>query len=136
MVEPILKQPRRPSPQKRRKAEKRRELTDSAQLVIARSRGICEVCCDARATQVHHKAGRRVPGANHPSMLLHLCLWCHTEVHSSPEWSYEQGYLIRPTTVDCCSSCGVSGPRDWLHSRVVDGIEVFTCPTCCKECAS
>jgi hypothetical protein len=99
LVTPNFKQARPPSPQKQRKAAKRRELSDSAEVVIARSKGRCEICQDAPATQIHHKARRQVPGANHPSMLMHLCLWCHQEVHANPAHSYEHGYLIRPSTV-------------------------------------
>lgn len=99
MVEPLFKQGRKPSPQKQRKAAKKRELSGSAQVVELRSRGICEVCDDNRATQVHHKAGRKVPGANHPTLLLHVCLWCHQEIHANPDWSYRHGHLIRPSTI-------------------------------------
>jgi len=99
MVEPQWKSKRTPSPQKQRKAAKQRELSGTATIVEARSRGVCEVCDDNRATQIHHKAGRRVPGANHPTLLLHVCLFCHTEIHANPDWSYRHGHLIRPSTI-------------------------------------
>lgn len=99
LVEPRFKTPGKPSPQKQRKAAKRRELSESAEEVVRRNGGRCEICDDAPGTQVHHRAGRKVPGANNPEMLLHLCLYCHQEVHANPAHSYEQGYLIKPSTV-------------------------------------
>lgn len=68
-------------------------------LVAARSAGVCEVCARARATNVHHRKGRRIYDPWRPSNLLHLCgsgtTGCHGEITEHKLPVYRDGYMIR-----------------------------------------
>ena len=71
-----------------------------------RSGGICEICGQRRATEIHHLVGRRRKA--HPENLLHLCYSCHRGsegIHRNFElqkkymriyqdWCISQGYTI------------------------------------------
>ena len=97
MVEPIEKSGKA-SPQRKRRANWLREFDAAKPVVSKRSGGWCEVAgCDRPAVLFHHRAGRKVSGANAPERLLHVCLTCHLRVHDQPDWSYTHGYLERRT---------------------------------------
>lgn len=56
-------------------------------IVAARSRGVCEGCLSARATEMHHRRFKSRGGKDEVSNLLHLCGWgnhtgCHGLAHS------------------------------------------------------
>ena len=55
----------------------------------------CEICGENPATERHHKLRRSQGGSDDASNTLDLCGWCHARVHSEPEISYAEGYLIR-----------------------------------------
>lgn len=46
-----------------------------AEQVFDRSGGICEICNNNRASEIHHICGRRRKA--HLNNLLHLCIDCH-----------------------------------------------------------
>lgn len=54
---------------------------------------ICQVCSSARATEVHHKAGR---GALYLDIELWLaaCHDCHQRITEHPAWAIEQGWSL------------------------------------------
>lgn len=70
-------------------------MTSLRQKLEARSHGICEKCRQARATHKHHKKGRGRQDSDHLENLAHLCTFCHNYVHSHPQESYEQGWMIK-----------------------------------------
>jgi hypothetical protein len=95
MVEPLAKTTGKRSPQQARRAQWEAEKRAGYEIVDARSGGICEVDgCTRKATSHHHRAGRRGPGVNHPSMLLHLCAWCDHRITTDPLWAKEHGYSL------------------------------------------
>ena len=95
LVETHFKGPRKPSPQKRRRAQWEREKNEGYAVIDVRSGGVCEVDgCTRPATSHHHKAGRVGPGVNHPSMLLHVCARCDLRITTEPEWAKENGYSL------------------------------------------
>lgn len=98
LVEPNWKAPRKRSPQQQRRLDWEREYAAAQIVVRERSRGWCEVNgCDRPADTFHHKAGRRVPGANHPDLILHCCTPHHTRIHAHPEDSYKAGHMEKRT---------------------------------------
>lgn len=54
---------------------------DLRKMVFGRSRGVCEVCEKATATQVHHVRYPKVFSDDHPDNLLALCDACHKKQH-------------------------------------------------------
>ena len=64
--------------------------------VTRRSRGICELCRDAPASEFHHRRMRSAGGLDIFDNLIHLCRACHHDtVHANPDWSYRHGLLLR-----------------------------------------
>lgn len=63
--------------------------------VRERSADVCEVCGAARAVLLHHKLRRSQGGSHSADNLLHLCDWCHADIHANPAVSYVRGWLIR-----------------------------------------
>ncbi len=72
-------------------------------LVLARSNGVCEVCGQARAPNVHHRRPRGMGGTSRaiesPGWLLHVCgqgntSGCHGRIESSREAAREAGWLL------------------------------------------
>lgn len=97
LVEPIPKSGVK-STQAQRRRQWQKDYEAAQETVEARSGGICEYpACVRIASQYHHKAGRKVPGANDPARIMHLCLTHHNAVHANPADSYERGYLERRT---------------------------------------
>lgn len=86
-VEPLLKTDSRPKKANgglRRKALNKgtrprqewssdEDYTLAREIVRRRSKGVCEHCHDAPATNCHHKAGRGFAGCHHPMLLIDLC---------------------------------------------------------------
>ena len=87
-----------------RESEKHRayriELMEATPKVIARAKGICEICGHQRVEVIHHRLRRSQGGGNDLGNLLGLCRGCHTEVHENPAWAKEMGYLVAPGVVD------------------------------------
>lgn len=74
-------------------------------LVLARSGGICEVCGQARATNVHHRRPRGMGGTSRaiesPAWLLHVCgqgntSGCHRRIENNREEARAAGWLLLP----------------------------------------
>jgi hypothetical protein len=71
-------------------------------LVLARSNGVCEVCGQARATNVHHRMPRGMGGTNRPiespAWLLHVCgsgtTGCHGRIESDRTRAQAAGWLL------------------------------------------
>lgn len=93
--------PGRNREQRARRREWEREWKRAREARLSHARGWCELPgCDRPAVVVHHRAGRRVPGANRLELLMALCSACHTSVHAHPEQSYLNGWLVKPSTVE------------------------------------
>jgi hypothetical protein len=83
--------------------------------VTRRSRGICELCRDVPATEMHHRRMRSAGGLDIYDNILHLCGFCHHEaIHANPDWAYRHGLLIRrsdpnhpPPVIGCWMNCDV-----------------------------
>lgn len=54
----------------------------------------CQVCCGAKATQVHHKKRRRKNYLNTDSFLA-VCAPYHIFIENNPKWAEEHGFLDR-----------------------------------------
>lgn len=76
---------------------------ESAEMVLARSSGRCEVVagwwCLGEAQQIHHRrprgmGGTRRDSSNRPSALLHLCSPCHAWIESNRTEALRLGYLV------------------------------------------
>lgn len=70
-----------------------------AELVLKRSRGVCEVC-GSLGEQIHHRkprgmGGSKDPAINSPANLLLLCSRCHAGVESDRDDARERGLLVR-----------------------------------------
>lgn len=74
-----------------------------AELVVARSGGVCEAWffdgCNGRAEQLHHRRPRGMGGskrsdANSPAVLVHICWPCHVEIESHRAYARDRGLLI------------------------------------------
>lgn len=69
--------------------------------VRLRSRGRCEFVwvdgnrCDHNAEVCHHRLMRSAGGQHTVENLLDVCHKHHRYIHSHPELSYEQGWLLR-----------------------------------------
>ena len=97
-MNPMLKDPDRPlGSQKSRRNLFLRDFEEAKVIVRQRSRGWCEFDCDRYAVVFHHKAGRKVPGANHPDRIVHLCDGHHRWAHANPGEAYEAGLMERRT---------------------------------------
>lgn len=53
----------------------------------------CEVCGNAGANQIHHKAKRGKNLCNTETFMC-VCALCHRKIHDNPKWARENGYLI------------------------------------------
>jgi hypothetical protein len=81
--------------------------------VTRRSRGICELCRDAPASEMHHRRMRSAGGLDIVDNILHLCRSCHHDtIHANPDWAYRHGFLLRRAATDhpepvigCWSEC-------------------------------
>lgn len=68
-------------------------------MVEERSKGICEGCGKAPATEIHHRRYKSRGGRHEVSNLIHLCGWgnhtgCHGVAHKGAErigWSVSSG---------------------------------------------
>lgn len=56
---------------------------------------VCQVCGEAKATDIHHRRGRFGSRLNDTDNWLALCRFCHRLVHDNPKWAYEQGHLLK-----------------------------------------
>lgn len=62
--------------------------------VAARSGGVCELGCGARAVHVHHRKLRSQGGRHELGNLLHVCHAHHESAHANPARSYALGWLV------------------------------------------
>ena len=67
---------------------------DTREKAAERSEGRCERCGLHRAQHLHHRLLRGY-GNHEVSNALHVCLSCHEDIHSEPDWSYRHGWLIK-----------------------------------------
>ncbi len=67
--------------------------------VAGRSCGICEACCQRRATDMHHRISVGTGGKWTPANVIHVDRACHTWITDNPRKSYQLG-LSLPSTVD------------------------------------
>lgn len=63
------------------------------QTVTERSGGVCERCGVARAVHLHHRLLRRF-GNHTVANALHVCVWCHDNIHTHVGLSYDCGWMI------------------------------------------
>lgn len=89
----------RRSPSHGRPPGTRSKIPDTVRAdVAARSGGRCEAQhpgCTIRATEMHHRLMRSAGGKHTVENLLDLCTAGHRYIHGHPNWSYEQGYLLK-----------------------------------------
>lgn len=78
-----------------RKVASDEELEAMRELVLVRSRGVCECCGTGRVEVIHHVKRRSQGGTNELSNLLGLSDLHHKEIHMNPAWAYEMGFLRR-----------------------------------------
>ena len=71
------------------------ELDAITPALVARSRGICEICHYAPAAVRHHRLRRSQGGGNELANLLHLCCSCHDRLHANPVLAYDRGWMLR-----------------------------------------
>jgi hypothetical protein len=95
----------------KRKPDRRRQEPDADLIYAAvgrRSRGVCELCGTAPATNFHHRQMRSQGGDTTYENIVHLCGFgntsgCHGRAHNDPD-RYINGWLVRsgldPATVD------------------------------------
>ena len=60
-----------------------------------RDRGLCVVGGACPAEQVHHRQGRGGPDPHRLSNLISVCAAHHGQIHASPAWAYENGFMVR-----------------------------------------
>ena len=122
-VEPIWKQPKRPSPGQR--AKRLRELRTA---LFERASFTCEFpMCEDACQVMHHRFTRAKGGSDELTNLMALCQRHHGLIHDNPTASYAIGWLLRAEPVPC-AKCDVIGPDDWMHSH--DNGDRY-CPDCC-----
>lgn len=56
---------------------------------------VCQSCKAERATELHHKAGRRGEWLNYTPFFLALCSSCHRWIHDNGKAAEDQGLLVR-----------------------------------------
>lgn len=68
-------------------------MAASRPVVARRSRGVCERCGAARATDKHHRKLRR-HGDHAPANLVDLCRDCHAWAHNHPALARAEGFIV------------------------------------------
>lgn len=66
---------------------------DTRDKAADRSEGRCERCGLRRAVHLHHRL-LRANGNHDISNALHVCVFCHNDIHESPLESYRRGWLL------------------------------------------
>lgn len=74
-------------------------------IVSERSNGVCEVCGQEKATQMHHRRPRGMGGSretriHQPSMLLHLGNDCHEYIEHHRAEAIDEGWLLKNANDD------------------------------------
>ena len=87
-------------------------------LLLARSKGGCELCFFGRVQQFHHRRPRgmgstRRPETNWPSNGLAICEPCHRMVESNRQQALECGWLV-PQRVDPMSVPILRHGSEWV----------------------
>lgn len=54
----------------------------------------CEAC-PRKATECHHKKGRRGDMLLDKRFWMAVCSSCHSKIENEREWAYEMGYLLK-----------------------------------------
>lgn len=65
-------------------------------LVRARAHHLCELCGVNPGSHAHHRQLRRF-GRHGADNIVWVCGTDHQRIHGHPEWSYENGWLVRST---------------------------------------
>jgi 5-methylcytosine-specific restriction endonuclease McrA len=96
-----LAKARQRSPKTHRAARKQSQgkmSTHVVQAVKRRSRGRCERCGTAPATQLHHRRLRSQGGRNTLENLVDLCAPCHNAsadaIHANVDWAHRHGWIV------------------------------------------
>lgn len=56
----------------------------------------CEVSgCDRKSQAIHHRAGRSNDMLNDTNFWMAVCNLCHERIHAEPNWSLENGYIVK-----------------------------------------
>jgi len=55
---------------------------------------VCEMCHKAKATDIHHKAGRVQEMLNEVIHWASVCRDCHNYIHQHPNFARDNGWLI------------------------------------------
>lgn len=60
---------------------------------------VCEAHeCNNKSTQIHHVNGREGEKLTSTAYFMAVCSHCHDKIHSNPQWSIENGYMILRST--------------------------------------
>ena len=51
--------------------------------------------CTGLAVHSHHRKMRSQGGTDEEANILHVCMPCHSVIHSGPEKSYNLGHLVK-----------------------------------------
>lgn len=77
----------------KRQGQKARYLDERARFLAQFP--VCQCCGQAESTEAHHKAKRDGGRLTDWRQIMAVCHPCHRHIHANPEWSYEQGFLVR-----------------------------------------
>lgn len=56
-------------------------------------KAFCQVCMEAPAGHIHHRAGRIGERLNDTSQWLAVCCQCHRRIHDDPAWAKAHGFF-------------------------------------------
>jgi hypothetical protein len=89
------------TPLKRRSSKENARLRryEKARANVAERSGFrCEARtpkCVGTLHQVHHRKGRDGDLVDDETLLLGVCIFCHSYIHENPAISYQQGWLVK-----------------------------------------
>lgn len=88
---------------------------DRRRAVWERAGGACEagvlLVCDGEMTEVHHRAGRRIPDPHRMTNLLGCCSPCHRFIHEQPTVAMAAGWSVTRSAVEI--DLGDGDAVDW-----------------------
>jgi hypothetical protein len=99
---PLARKPIKRKPSKAKRARFAEDRVDQERRIAQhRSRGGCELCRDAPATEIHHRRRRSAGGLDHHTNYLDLCHSCHhVTIHGNTGWAMRHGLLLSRHTTD------------------------------------
>jgi hypothetical protein len=62
--------------------------------VFMKKHEVCEVCKNAKPTDLHHRKGRSGKMIYKERYFLAVCRPCHTKIENNPIWAKKNGYSV------------------------------------------